>query len=95
MPMASLKPLRNTAPSSASRSSVMTTCWPCRTRLEVRVLDQVGGGVGGRQGDGDHEVGGGETEQDQDEELALPERSSRSSIAIEPSPCGLSPATRR
>jgi hypothetical protein len=32
----------------------------------------VGRGVGGRQGDGDHEVGGHEAEQCQDEQLALP-----------------------
>ena len=36
------------------------------------VLDDVGGGVGGRQGDGDDEVGGDEPEQGEDEELALP-----------------------
>ncbi len=42
--------------------------------VQVRVLDQVGGGVGGRQGDGDHEVGGREAEQREDEQLALPER---------------------
>jgi len=36
------------------------------------VLDDVGGGVGGREGDGDDEVGGHEAEQGEDEELALP-----------------------
>jgi hypothetical protein len=39
---------------------------------DQRVLQDMGGGVGGRQGDGDDEVGGHKTEQDQDEELALP-----------------------
>ena len=34
----------------------------------------MGGGVGGREGDGDDEVGGHEAEQHQDEELALPPR---------------------
>ena len=34
-------------------------------------------------------------EQHEDEQLALQQRSSRSSMAIEPSPCGLSRATRR
>src|SRR5262249_54031067 len=38
----------------------------------VNVGDQVLGGVGGGEGVGDDEVGGGEAEQDQDEELAAP-----------------------
>ncbi len=42
-------------------------------RFQVRVLHEVGGGVGGGQGDGDEEVGGREAEQGEDEELALPE----------------------
>ncbi|CAM5319542.1 hypothetical protein STANM337S_00758 [Streptomyces tanashiensis] len=41
--------------------------------FEVGVLDEVGGGVGRRQGDGDEEVGRGEAEEGEDEELALPE----------------------
>ena len=40
--------------------------------LEERILDGVLGGVGGRQRHRDHEVGGREAEQDQDEHLALP-----------------------
>jgi hypothetical protein len=43
-------------------------------RLEVRVFYQMGGGVGSGQGHGDDEVGGGEAQQHQDEDLALPER---------------------
>src|SRR5215210_6305986 len=39
-----------------------------------RVLDDVGRGVGGRQGDGNHPAGRDEPEQAQHEELALPER---------------------
>ena len=42
--------------------------------MEEWILDGVLGGVGGRQGHRDHEVGGGKTEQDQDEGLALPAR---------------------
>jgi hypothetical protein len=41
---------------------------------DQRVLQDMGGGVGGREGDGDDEVGGHKAEQDQDEELALPPR---------------------
>lgn len=41
--------------------------------VEVRVLDEVGRGVGGREGDGDQEVRGREAQQGQDEQLALPE----------------------
>ena len=39
---------------------------------DQRVLQDMGGRVGGREGDGDDEVGGHEAEQDQHEELALP-----------------------
>jgi hypothetical protein len=39
---------------------------------DQRVLQHVGGGVGGREGDGDDEVGGHKAEQHQHEELALP-----------------------
>jgi hypothetical protein len=38
------------------------------------IFQDVGGGVGGREGDGDDEVGGHEAEQGQDEELASPPR---------------------
>jgi len=41
---------------------------------DQRVLQDMGGGVGGRERDGDDEVGGHEAEQDQDEQLALPPR---------------------
>ena len=61
----------------------------------IGVLQHVGGGVGRRQGDRDHEVGGHEPEQGEHEQLALHHDSSRSSMAIEPSPLGLSAATRR
>ncbi len=81
--------------SRATRMSVISICWLCSVLVRLGVLDQVGGGVGRRQGDGDQEVGGGEAQQGQDEQLALPDDSSRSSIAIEPSPRGLSSATRR
>ena len=37
-----------------------------------RILDEVGGRIGGRQGDGDEEVGRGEAEEHQDEDLARP-----------------------
>ena len=39
-----------------------------------RVLDQMRGGVGGRQRDGDDEARGREAEQAQDDDLALPAR---------------------
>ena len=40
--------------------------------VQERVLDRVLRGVGGRQRHRDHEVGGGEAEQDEHEDLALP-----------------------
>ena len=64
-------------------------------RLEVGVLDQVGGGVGRGECHGDDEVGRGEPEQDEDEDLALPERQQPLQHGDRPSPCGLSWATRR
>ena len=63
---------RKTAPSSAISTRVIATSWPCSSAGTKRVLDDVRGGVGGRQGDRDHEVGGDEAEQHQDEQLALP-----------------------
>ena len=48
--------------------------WPCRTAGHVRVLDDVRAGVGRGQGDRDDEVGEGEPEQAEHEELAAPER---------------------
>ena len=52
---------------------MIATSWPCRQRGDVRVLDDVRGRVRGRQGHRDQEVGGGEPEQHQHEQLALPE----------------------
>src|ERR1041384_8717178 len=40
----------------------------------VRILDEVRGGVGGRERDRDDEICGDEAEQDEDEEFALPMR---------------------
>ena len=74
MPIASVNPRRNTAPSSASRNRVIATWWPVRNERQVRVLDQVRGRVGGRQRHRDDEVGRREAEQGQHEQLALPER---------------------
>ena len=95
MPIASLKPLRKTAPSASDQPSVTGTSWPCRKPGE-RVLDEVGGGVGGREGDRDDEVGGDEAEQRQDE-AACPSTTAAAAPASRssPRPCGLSAATRR
>lgn len=62
---------------------------------QVRVLDQVGGGVRRRQRDGDQEVGGGEAEQRQDEQLAFPERQQPFQHRDRSLARGLSSATRR
>ena len=40
--------------------------------MRIGILDEVGRGVGGGQGDGDDEIGGREAEQREDEKLALP-----------------------
>ena len=45
-----------------------------RVLVDVVVLDDVRCGVGGRERDGDDEVGRDEAEEDEDEELALPAR---------------------
>ena len=72
-PIASLNPFRNTADSSASSSSVSADRMVEQSRHE-RVADDVRGGVGRRERDGDHEVGGGEPEQAEHEGLAAPAR---------------------
>ena len=72
--MASLNPRRNTAASRASRTSVTRYVLALQPARGKRVLDRVRRGVGGRQRHGDHEVGRGEPQQDQDEELAAPAR---------------------
>ena len=89
MPIASVKPRRKTPPSSASRTSVISIWWPCEDRRDVRVLDDVRGRVGGREGHGDDEVGGREAEQHQHEQLALPERTAAAPASrSSPAPCG-------
>ena len=70
-PIASWKPFRKTAPRAASSRSV-SQHRVVEGRRRERVVDDVLGRVGGRQRDRDHEVGGREPEQDQDQRLALP-----------------------
>ena len=72
MPIASLKPFRKTAPSSAISTSVTATSWPCSEAGMNGFSTTWAVGVGGREGDRDDEAGGDEAEQAQDEELALP-----------------------
>ena len=43
-------------------------------RRRQRVLDQVGGRIGGGQGNRDHEVGGGKSQQTENQHLPLPAR---------------------
>ena len=58
------------------------------------LCNQVLGGVGGRQRLGDDEVGGGEAQQDQHQDLAASSRAPAArACAIEPWPCGDLPAT--
>jgi hypothetical protein len=71
--MASVNPLRKMAPSSDQHQRD-ADLMPVQEPGDQRVLQDMGGGVGGREGDRDDEVGGHETEQDQDEQLALPPR---------------------
>jgi hypothetical protein len=60
-----------------------------------RVLEDVGGGVGCRERDGDHEVGRHEAEQHQHEQLALPPRQQPLEHRDRARAVGLSRATRR
>ena len=61
-------------PARRASSSVSSTGWWSRLPRHERVLDDVGGGVGRGQRDGDDEVGEGEAEQHQHERLAPPAR---------------------
>ena len=72
-PIASRNPFRKTAESIASSTSVSATGWLSRCRHE-RIADDVRGRVGRRQRDRDDEVGRGEAEQAEDEQLAAPAR---------------------
>jgi hypothetical protein len=95
IPIASEKPLRNTPPSSAINTSVTATWWPSRkpgtsgfsrtwavASAAERVIVMMKSVA---------------TKPSSTRTKSLPchQDSSRSSIAIEPSPCGLSAATRR
>ena len=71
---ASVKPSRKTPPRISSRTTVMGDGLAVQERRQVRVLQQVHGGVGGGQGDGDDPRGRDEPEQHQHEDLAAPER---------------------
>ena len=95
MPIASAKPLRNTAPSSASSTSVTATSWPCSavptngfstTCAVASAADSV---IVMRKSVA--------AKPSSTSTNSLPRQngSSRSSMAIEPSPRGLSRATRR
>ena len=77
-PITSLNPRRNTRPEQDEQAhgddqplAVLGGLVGVGQRPE-RVADQVLGGVGGRQGLGDDEVGGREPEQDQHQDLARP-----------------------
>lgn len=94
-PIASRKPLRNTAPSRATSTRVMTICLLCRVSVrwgfstrwvEASAADRVmvmRKSVAAKPS------------RVRTNSLPFQKDSSRSSIAIEPSPCGLSSATRR
>ncbi len=73
MPIASLKPRRNTPASTASRTSVihLVAMQPVR---DVRILDDVRGRVSRRQRHRDDEVCCDKSEQDENDELARPPR---------------------
>ena len=94
-PIASRKPLRNTAPSRATSTSVTTICCPCSTLgtcgfstrwVEASAADRVmviRKSVAAKPS------------RVRTNSLPFQNDSRRSSMAIEPSPCGLSSATRR
>ncbi len=71
MPMASLNPLRKMIAEDAQQQKSDEHLAGEPGRRE-RVVDEVRGCVGRRQGHGDDEVCGGESEEDEDEDLATP-----------------------
>ncbi len=70
--MASPNPLRKTPPSRDDEHERDEHAVWVQGRRGKRVLDQVGGGVSGGEGDRDHEIRGGEPEQAEHEQLARP-----------------------
>ena len=96
MPMASLKPLRKTAPRTRDQHERDDRPrWPPSSAGGEGFSSEVRGGVGGGERDGDDEIGRGEAEEQSTKSLPCQPGSSRSSIAIEPCPWGLCAATRR
>ena len=73
-PIASWNPLRKTAPRAAQQHQRHQRSDGRATPGTNGLLDDVRGRVGGRQRDGDDEVGRGEAEQAEDERLAAPAR---------------------
>ena len=71
MLMASRKPFKKIAPRIASSSRV-TNIWLASQSGREWIVDEVRRRVGGRKRHGDDEVGGGESEQGEDEDLAAP-----------------------
>ena len=74
MPIASPNPLRKTAPEERDEAQGDQDPVIAEPLRHQRILDDVCRGVGGGEGDRDHEVRRGEAEQGQHEELALPPR---------------------
>ena len=93
MPIASLKPLRKTAPSSAISARVIGTSRPCRNRVYGFSIRWAEASAAERVMVITKPVA---TKPSNASTKSLPchHGRSRSSIEIEPSPCGLSRATR-
>ena len=69
-----LEALQEDAPTAATSSTSVSAIGWLNGLRDERVADDVRGRVGGRQRDGDDEVGRGESEQAEDERLAAPAR---------------------
>ena len=94
MPIASEKPLQENGAEQQYQYERDGICWPAGLGANGFSSD-MGGGVGGGKGNRDHEVGRTKPSSTRTKSLPCHQESRRSSIAIEPSPWGLSAATRR
>ena len=95
MPIASVKPRRNTAPSRASRTSVIATSWPCSSAGTFGFSTMCAVASAADSVIVIRKSVAAKPSSTRTNSLPFQNDSSRSSIAIEPSPCGLSSATRR
>ena len=95
MPIASVKPRRKTAPSSASRTRVIATWCPCRSSGTLGFSTMCAVASAADRVMVIRKSVAAKPSSTSTNSLPFQKDSSRSSIAIDPSPCGLSTATRR